>query len=202
MSSPTAQLLYHVLVPFLKIGTLFSLAVGIGILLAPLRMEKANVWFSRWISTVHWQQHINRPRKIERWVYRHHRGVGLIVLAFGLAFPFVMIATGGIVAWTGAWSQILPSHEMAAWLSESLWWIGWLGSALCAAIGLALFFRPSALRELEAWANRWIDLDRYARRLDIAHYDLDRFLWRHQRLVAIFVVACSLYNLVALWRLP
>lgn len=202
MSSAAAQLAYHVLLPFLQIGSVFTLAAGLAILFAPARMEKVNTRLSRWISTMHWQQHINRPRKIERWVYRHHRLTGLTALAFGLAYPYAMIASGGVFAWAFAWSRVLPSRAMAAWLSESLWWIGWLGSVLCIAIGSVLFFRPSALRELEAWANRWIDLDRYARKLDIAHYGLDRFLWRHQRLAAVFVVAGSLYNLAALWRLP
>lgn len=91
-----------------------------------------------------WLAPLHRPRRIERWVYRHHRATGvLITIGAGYAL-FVLIASrsdDGALP-TGAWSVPIVGVELLAML-----------------FGVVVFFRPSLLKSLEGAANRWIDVE-------------------------------------------
>lgn len=92
---------------------------------------------------------LERPRRIERFVYRHHRLFGSAIVAGSLM----------LLALLGAYQRRLP---------ETLAWRGWHGTQLPLAaawallvfaliIGCFILARPSALKRFESLANRWIE---------------------------------------------
>jgi hypothetical protein len=91
-----------------------------------------------------WLAPLHRPRRIERWIYRHHRATGaLITIGAGYAlFALVASGDGAGPLPTGAWSVPIVGVELLAML-----------------FGMLVFFRPSLLKSLEGAANRWIDVE-------------------------------------------
>lgn len=95
---------------------------------------------------------LTAPRWIERRIYRHHRVAGGVLaglawlvlgwLQFGLDRAAVLAALGGGMPATVA----LPVAVFVIWL----------GSLAGLVAGVLMLLRPSALKPVEAVANRWI----------------------------------------------
>ncbi|MGK7297110.1 MAG: hypothetical protein ACNS61_15000 [Candidatus Wenzhouxiangella sp. M2_3B_020] len=92
---------------------------------------------------------ISREREVprfrpERFVFRHHRGVSLLLGVAAAGYLTKMYAEG--LLWPGAalgaWTPILRSASVAM--------------ALLLPLAATLFVRPSLLRPAEARLNRWI----------------------------------------------
>lgn len=114
---------------------------GIGFLLATIRQPDIPDKLNSRLLNRHLDM-VDRPRRIERFIYRHHR-------LFGSAIVVGALTVMGVV-----------------WLFRKVWLGGSGGSvtallvrALIVAvfvIGIIVLVRPSALKGVEALANRWI----------------------------------------------
>jgi len=90
---------------------------------------------------------LDRQWRIERLVYKHHRFFGLLVLAASVFCIWQMTRAEltGLVNGSSAASLLL--------------WMLLLALAFNLLVGLIILFRPSLLKPLEAFANRWHHLD-------------------------------------------
>jgi len=68
-------------------GSIAGVLMGIAMLFAQERIMRLNHYFSRWFGADKVEEQLNRPRWIERYVYRHHRLAGAVLL-FGASFIF------------------------------------------------------------------------------------------------------------------
>lgn len=86
---------------------------------------------------------LDRQWRIERWIYRHHRLFGLLVVLTALACIWQLLKLELAVSPTagGAW-------DVFAWLLL-------VGQAFNLAVGLVVLTRPSLLKPLETLTNRW-----------------------------------------------
>lgn len=119
---------------------------------------------------------LEKPQRIERFVYRHHRWSGAIIL-LGAGISFWRIATSGIL-----W----PSNNVG--LHVPLLWLLAVATALAFLAGLVILIRPSGLKPVEARANRWVGPEAGT---------LREWLSRHPRIQGLLVLAISLYALLA-----
>lgn len=96
-----------------------------------------------------WQT-LNRQFRMERLLYHHHRITGLVVIAVALVFIFQGWRVG----------LFTRSEELTeTW--RILWWLLVAGNLLNLVVGLVILLRPSMLKPIEAWANRWFGLKLY-----------------------------------------
>src|SRR5690349_6944315 len=140
----------------LMVGLLLALFVG-GLLLArPQALFVLNARLSRWVDTRTTLGKLDQPHHIERFLYRHHRILGIMI-----------VAGAGFVLWR--WAFYYERSELLAaigtrWQARGLDWIpAALETALVALHGLILMvgvlvmIRPSLLKGLERTANHWTE---------------------------------------------
>lgn len=113
---------------------------------------------SAWKRALNLLEVLERPRRIERIVYRHHRLFGGITIFFVLIF----------LALFGTW--YLRSYEISIWHTSFGAQLAiaavWMILIFALIIGVYVLVRPSALKGIEAWANRWIEPFRVVPRID------------------------------------
>ena len=101
-------------------------------------------------------QRLDEPRDVKRAVYRVHRLAGILLFA------------GALFALDRLWStyKSVLAHVVHSWgnpdlqviLVESLWLFLLLGNAVALAASLVVVFRPSLLKGVERWADRFYGL--------------------------------------------
>lgn len=108
-------------------------------------------------------------RNIDRYFYRHHQAIGLLIIAastFTLYRAMFDIVPGKV-------GRLMLNHypqAVAEWLVASLQYALLLGNLFAIVIGLVIYVRPSALKDFEARANRWFTTRK-------------KTLWLHNKLV-------------------
>ncbi|WP_376695286.1 hypothetical protein [Wenzhouxiangella sp. EGI_FJ10305] len=86
---------------------------------------------------------LDRQWRVERWIYRHHRPFGLLVV---------------LAALVSIW-QLLKLDLLNALAASNAWGVSACvllgGQALNLAAGIVIVTRPSLLKPLETLSNRW-----------------------------------------------
>jgi hypothetical protein len=189
------EIAWHSFLIFLCIGSGAAVAVGIGMLLMPKKMERINQFMARWIDTDRMETVLDKPRWTERYFYRHHRLTGAFLLAGAV---FVLHAF--LFAKTKEKISVLFNGDIYGFL-DALSAIFIIGSVVAALIGATMLGRPSMLREFEAAANHWISTDRALCFFNNMHFSAERLMMRYRKIVAAFLVLGGLYSLLILGKL-
>ncbi len=182
---------------FLALGAVFALAAGLLLLFNSQAAFRISDRMNRWVSTRALIRPLEEYRNVSRPLYRLHRLVGVLICAGALYSLIVLGLPSGEAAITKSLSGIGPPR-MSAWLSESLRIILLLGNFGALLFGLVFIVRPSALKSLEAWADRRISARKSTKPLEEMHLSADKFARAHPRLVGILVILGSLYVIVNL----
>lgn len=173
-----------------------AFAVGAAVALRPSTLDILRRGGDRRVSMRRATRFLDVPYNIDRWFYRHHRLYGVVVGLLAVVL-LAFLSFGG----TGyQWLQLVDPRyrevaEIAALTARVLLWAFGLFALAIAAI---VFARPSALKGVEAWANRWITPRRPFRALDREVGAPDRWVARHPRGWGIAVAAVSGACLLAL----
>ena len=186
------QTLYVVLLA----GAALGLVVGLLLLVDSRRVLAWNARMSRWVSTGEALHPLDRPHDIKPLIYRSHRLVGVLVIA-GSLYALDVLTFG---FQTGALARVfrdLANQSLLSTAFEALRVFLILGNAAALAAGFVLAFRPSLLKGIEGWADRY-----YARppskSLDEMRFHPDAWVAAHPRLAGALVAAGSAYVLIAL----
>jgi hypothetical protein len=168
------------------VGVLLVL-LGLALILAPSRVLAATGKLNRWISTKPFFESINRPRYHERYFYRHHCLFGLIIAAASLVCLYML----------GLYMEPqelvvrlvrLAQSEFGKWLLASLYYVLLVSLCLTFLIGVIVLIRPSLLKSLETWGNRWVDTDKSLEQLDEVHEIPENILPGRPRWFGLFVL--------------
>ena len=186
------QIVRHSLVMFLWCGSFVGILIGAGILFRPQKVVQLNQYFSRWVGADKLEMMLDRPHWTERYFYRHNRVVGALVSvgSMGVLYTFLFHYNLRTL------SALIPRPYW--WLSDALMGMLLVGSVLAALIGVLVFLRPSVLREIEAFANRWISTERLVTTFNGMHYSAEQTIMRHNRIAGISITLGSLYIVVVL----
>lgn len=140
---------------------------------------------------------LDAPRNIDHIFYRYHRAYGAVVIALAIFLlyflSFVEVGTG--------WSNVLgiQDEEVLAMLGTWARFILWIFAIFALMIGTIVFVRPSALKNLEQWANRWLTPRFMMRSIQSENYFIDRGASARPRLWGVTVAVVSLISLTALY---
>ncbi|MBI5627167.1 MAG: hypothetical protein HY935_08250 [Nitrosomonadales bacterium] len=195
----TDIILWQSLAIFLTIGASIGVVVSLLLIFKPHLMERINRVANRWISTRRMNQFLDRSISIERWFYRHHRQMGILVILgacyilvyFGLLFDKAI----ALQRLSGYASVLLLNIFLDA-LSLALL----SGAAVALIIGLFVWLRPSLLRGIEKEANQWVSTRRASKVLDVPHGEVDRFVAHHAQRVGWLLLLGSIYLLFVMFR--
>ena len=188
------------------IASLFWLSVlvtlcGLVFIISPGSLLRYSNKLNKWVSTAGFFESLDRPRHIEKIVYRNHRLFGLIFMIAAVyclyIFFFVMDVQRVI--------KLLPvigNASFSIWLYEVMYYLLLSANGLALIVSLIILVRPSVLKGLEARANRWITTDKYTKPLDQEHSIPEHILPGNVRLFGFLVMLGGLYimfNTGVLW---
>ncbi|MBI1732544.1 MAG: hypothetical protein HYR49_07215 [Gammaproteobacteria bacterium] len=150
--------------------TLFSLGaiclvIGLLLFVAPQRFLESTARLNRWISTEAAFESLDRSRPADRYFYRLHLWVGTVLVLGSLYIIYTFWA------WYDR-ALVLPKLPViynpaaSAWIYDSL--VVFLRGAGVVGLvsGIVVLVRPSLLKSVEAWGNRWVATERWTRPLD------------------------------------
>lgn len=175
-----------------------SLAYGLGLLIVPTAMLHIAQKLDRRFSGRRAMRPLEIPRVTEKFFYRHHRLVGVLLLIGIAAFFFVYFVKFPRDTVLARLSREIGA-PLAGTLVDSASTFLLAANALIGLLGLVMIFRPSLLKPFESLANRWLSTRRALRGAETVHDPLDRFTVRHPRLVGALVVGSVGYILGSLF---
>lgn len=120
--------------------------VGIGLLLVAAS-QAATAQEQRGLLKHNLREVLERPWRVERFVYRHHRAFGSAI-AVGALMLLALLGTYKLPE-TNAWR--VPLGVQLTLISV------WVLLVFALVIGIYILVRPSALKGFESLANRWIE---------------------------------------------
>lgn len=191
-------LLIKTLLMLLITGSVTGLIVGVWMLIRPESFLRANQFLSEWHSLRKATKPLMVSRRTERFVYRHHQPIGLLILAGSAYVLYALVYHYDRKKLSAAIFGDAYYAPLAEWLVPGLTLALGVGVLFAMGIGGFLLIRPSLLKGFEAWANRWVSLRRASRVLDEMHDGPDRFLVRWRPWVAALLILGSLYALLRL----
>ncbi len=192
-----SAILQQTLFVFLLLGSVFALVAGLLLVFNSAQAFRIAERMNRWVSTRAALRPLEEQRSISRPLYRMHRLVGALICAGALYALIVLGTPYGEMAITKTLSGIGP-QRFASFVSESLRIVLLVGNFAALVFGLVFIVRPSALKGVEAWADRQISGRRATKPLEEVRLSTDRFAREHPTLVGAVVATGSLYVMVNL----
>jgi hypothetical protein len=171
------------------------LIIGCCMMASPDLIIKAGRRLNRWVSTDQLFHNLDQPQGSERFFYRYHiiSGASLALASLYIFITFVIGIDRGYVF------RIFASATANEWLTASIVFLCRAFSVIIFFIGLVIMFRPSLLKCLEGWSNKWFAVDGSLKRLDVELKVPDQVFGQRPRLMGLLVTIGSLYILIQLW---
>jgi hypothetical protein len=72
-------------------------------------------------------------------------------------------------------------------------------SAVILLLGIAIFIRPSLIKIVEVWANRWISTRQATRSLSVERDQVNQLVYQYPRFVGGIIVFLSVYACLLLY---
>ncbi|MDX1455141.1 MAG: hypothetical protein R3217_06785 [Gammaproteobacteria bacterium] len=175
-----------------------SATVGVGLLVAPDRMRDTMRASNQRYSLRKALKPLEIQRDADRLIYRHHRLAGALLIIAASFFLYVYLTDS-------------PVLKIAGWLQGQLGTDGFSGTVaglggflaivnfLALLLGVTLLVRPSALKPLEAVANRWVSTRQATRHLDDEINTMDGLVWQAPRFAGGLILVGALYALINLF---
>ncbi len=185
-------ILWRVLANFLLIGALLGVAVGLLLVIKPQLLGRINRVANRWISTRHINQWLDRSISIERWFYRNHRPMGVLIM---LGAGYILVYFGMLLDKAYALQHLphyLPASLMGG-LLDALALFMLISAALSLLAGILIWVRPSLLRGTEKGANQWVSSRSATKVLDVPHSQVDAFVTAHAQSAGWLLLLASIY---------
>jgi hypothetical protein len=176
-------------------GAALAVLLGILLLIDSPRVMRWNATLSRWVSTGEAMRSLDEPRDIKRFVYRNHRILGVLVVA-GALYSLDVLTFG---FHTGALARVfrgLANQSLLGMLLDTLRLFLIAANFLAVVAGLALAFRPSLLKGVEAWADRSYS-PRSGGRGDVMQFQPDQWVSAHPKIAGALVAAGGAFILLS-----
>lgn len=191
------QTLGPVLYALLLGGAVLGLVVGALLLFDSARVMRWNYALNAWYSTRKGMRGLERPVDIKRAVYRWHRVLGVLLFA-GAVFALDTLVFGFNTTALVRTFRDVGSPGLLGLAFESVRIALVVGNLVALIAAAVLVFRPSLLKGLEAWGDRYYSGRESTKPLEIMRYQPDDFVRARPRVVGIFVLLGSAYVLVVL----
>lgn len=136
---------------------------------------------------------IDKARFIDHKIYRSHKLIGMVMLVLSMLTLYLVLFV--ITNQPEVRETQLNGAVVHDWMLEVALVIATLGGVIGVCFGIVILLRPSLLKPLELWGNRWIHFP--DKTLDKNIDGLDEWAARHTRLFSLVV----LISAIAIWFL-
>lgn len=171
---------------------LMLIPIGIGFMFIPDKVFAIAKRLNRWIATDVFFNRINAPIYKEKFFYRNHKPLGVIIIMAALTCIYLLTFYSGIAEIIGVLNTLAES-EFEEWLFVISYYL--LVAALFIAVffGFIMFIRPSALKSFESWGNHWIDTEKKLEVLNNKKDLPDTVLSGKPRIFGFFIFVSAVY---------
>ena len=170
-----------------------GVAAGAGLLIVPGRTLRGRTALRRWLLEIDLIALLDRRQAIERPLYRHHYAFGAAVIVGAVASLVTLWNLRDYRLVTGLLPEFLGAGGVGAVILTS-----WALAVFALGIGLFLLIRPSALKEFETAANRWIEPFPSSTKDTVpTETGINRLILRAPRFTALLLLAAGLACLLA-----
>ena len=191
-TDPANMFLWRELAIFLLIFAPLGVAVSLLLIVKPQLVEYFNRWANRWVTARRLNQFLDRSISIEHWFYRHHRGLGAVVMLGAL---YIVIYFGALFDKAYALERLnwgMPP-KLQDGLLDALVLSSLTGAVTAFMVGLFLWLRPSLLKGIEVEANQWISSRRAIKMLEVPRDQIELFVAHHMQRVGWLLLLGSIY---------
>lgn len=193
-----SESLVQALHPVLAAGASLSLAAGLWLLISPASFGKHSGTLGRWFSLQRALSPLDEPRTVERFLYRHHKVLGVFLIA-GSTFALYSQAFQFDYSRLHALFDQGAHPAMLAALIDGAARFLFFGNLFAYAIGVIVLLRPSLLKDAETRANRWVSVRQMLRFLDKSRCPSgEGRLERRGRAIGLFAALASLCVLMVI----
>jgi hypothetical protein len=194
-----AQTLGPVLFVLLLAGADLGLVIGVMLLVDSARVMRWNEVLNTWVSTRKAMRVLDQPVEVKRVVYRWHRLVGVLLLA-GAFFTLDALVFGFTTTALVRTFRGTASSAVLGVAFETLRIFLIVGNVAGLLAAVVLIFRPSLLKGLEGWADRYYSYSgrESGEKLDLMRFHPDEFVRARPKVVGALVVLGSAYALFGL----
>lgn len=198
MDAMTAVYALLVQLALAALGVLLAVAFAVGAAVAahPPLLARLRRGADRRVSMRRATRALDIPRNVDHWFYRHHRTYGAGVALLALVLLGFLTFGSAPEAWARAFG---PAYrDVAGILVDTARLVLWLFGVLALVVGVVVFVRPSALKGLEAKANRWVTPRRALRGLEREYDHAETWMARYPRAWGVTIAAVCGLCLLAL----
>lgn len=179
------------------LGGVLGVVTGLALLFNSSLVFRIGERMNVWISSRAAMRSLEAPIEVERAVYRWHRLIGVLLLA-GAAFTLYVV----LLRFKGPELDVVLNKfvrlAVAQWIGKSLRIFLVLVNAAAFVIGAVMFLRPSALKPLEAWANRRYSARQATRAWEIPRNRIDPIVQSNPRVIGTMLTLAGLYVVLVL----
>lgn len=180
------------LLTFLFYLGLIFIPIGLALIIAPNKVMALGSSANRWVSTNSFFNSLDTPRNHERFYYKQHRLFGGIITLLSAVSIYILVFYAGLDATTMALEKLAVT-VFGKWLLQTGYYILVGLCVLTLIAGIVIFVRPSLLKSIEAWGNRWVDTQTALRHFDDVHEIPLAIFPGKPRLFGCFVLFGALY---------
>ena len=177
---------------------LVSLVIGLILMVQPAIIIRLNQQVGKRFSFRRSTKFLEKPNNVDRMFYRHHRIIGTIVTLTSayVLYYFSLVYDPLVIA-----DYVQGSGNAIALdlLINTLRLFMLVSSGFIVFIGMAIFVRPSWLKTVEVWANRWVSTRQASRSLAVERDQVNQLAYQYPRLAGLVIVVISLYASILLY---
>lgn len=183
---------------FLIIGSIFALLLGLLFILSPRQAGALSLRYSRWQSLRRPSRPLEIPHAVDPYLYRQHRIIGLVILLSTSYILYRFAFSYNSSAALRALTPLFGNAVVVEWLLAATLWFILPVSGLLLLFGSAMALKPSTLKGIEQWTNRWISTRKLLQPLEKQNKSLDSWVERYPRPFGLFLLLTACYNLAIL----
>lgn len=182
---------------FFFMSSIACLAVGIALVARQQTVMNWGTRLNRWISTRRLMRPLEKPRDIHRIIYRRHPLVGGIIVIAAAYVIYFLFRGFSPEPFVFLLRRFVPEPAIN-WLVVSFWWLTLIAQVFAIFIGAIMFARPSALKGIEAIANKTFSAREMGKFWETMNTEPDRIVMNHPKLIGTLIIAGSAYTAVSL----
>jgi len=190
--------LLHAFIIFLLIGSVFSLVVGIGILLRNPAVFRLIDYANRYVSTRRGIKAAEIPRNVEPALYRQRKLLGTVII-LGALIALVLLLNDTMERRLLLLIGGASPNMKELWIASSVKWLLVAGNAACLTVGMMLHFHPDALAKIEAVVNQWHSMRQRTSAMEKMYMEVDNWVIQHPVMSGSFIIFLSLNIAVVMY---
>lgn len=193
------------LVWLLVFGNVFSVVVGVIMVISPEQLQALTSHTDRWISLRRVAQPFDTSIETDTLSLKYPRIAGAILM---LAAIYILVQIGLLVVNLNPeqGGQLLANTFSGFTLAIAAWDVLWLslvvfillGAILALIVGAMALFNQLMLHRLSTPANRWESSRKWLEPMEISHSSFEQYVRRNLRVWGVAITLLSLYVLFVL----